>query len=533
LGTHMSYAQTRQNANSQQTENCVCPHCWFDFQPANALFVATHPELIGDEVLGDHQFKRLKRSEVQIINGRALDRKGFPCTDRACPRCRLQIPVGMLERTPLFVSLAGAPSAGKTYFIASLMHTLRQQLPLEFNLLLEYATSDEINRIENVVNELFRRAPDQPVYLEKTQEAGATVNNVISLNGQRVELPKPFLFSLRPTPNHVNFEKMHEKLHRTMALYDCSGEHFQYGRYRDTSNRSFGHLAKANAVMFVYDPLQDAPAQHRLSALSNDPQVHKQKHASHQEKTLEAVIHQMRILRHLTPKSRIKAPLLIVVQKYDVWYELLPKWAQVSATSTVRLQRDGASRVHIDTINRTSVHIRKFLYDICPMFVSLAEANFEIVRYFPVSAIGTSPIALEIDVGDEYDERKETRLCVLPQNIQPFRVADPILWLFAKLQLVPAARTVNADEGVPSARIVGDFHAGVQVILPDSGQRITLDAQYLGSVISDPYTGAETRVPNASIFKRIKIRIRKIISKINRIWAGFADNLKKLRRLYG
>jgi hypothetical protein len=485
-----------QNPNQSTGHTSItCPHCWYDFSTSDALFIATHPELIGDDVLGEHQYKRLTRADVRITNGKALDKKGFPITDRACPQCRLQLPLGMLRKGPIFVSLAGAPSAGKTYYITSLIHTLRQQLPHEFNLLLEYATSDEIGRIEKVVDELFNSPSEKPVYLDKTQEAGGTVNNVINLNGQQVELPKPFLFSVRPTPNHVDFEKRHNRLHQTLALYDCSGEHFQYGRYKDTSNRSFGHFAKASAVLFVYDPLQDPPALDRLSSMSKDPQVHNQKHTSHQEKTLEAVIHQLRVLRQLAPETRIKAPLLIVVQKYDVWYELLPKWAQLNANAIVRFPSDGTSGIHINELNKSSVHIRKFLFDICPMFVSQAEANFETVRYFAVSAIGTSPIAMDVDAGDEYEEKIQTKLCVLPKDIQPFRVTDPILWLLARWKLVPSAQTTKINKDIPHAKLVGKSDSNLQIILPDSEQRLVLDYQYAGSIISDPYTGTEAWVP--------------------------------------
>lgn len=483
----------------------TCPHCWFDFPPSDALFIATHPELIGDEALGEHQYKRLPRDEVVIKKGRATDKKyGFPITDRACPQCRLQIPKSMLRKSPIFVSMAGAPSAGKTYFIASLIHTLRRQLPQEFNLLLEYAISDEIDRIEKEVDKLFHSSSGKPVWLDKTQEAGGTVNNKVYINGQWVELPKPFLFSCRPSPNHFDYQKRHDSLHQNLALYDCSGEHFQYHRHKDTSNRSFGHFAKANAVLFVYDPLQDSPVLDHLESRSNDPQVHKQKHINHQEKTLEAVIHQLRILRQLIPETRIKAPLLIVVQKYDVWHGLLPEWAKIGPEAFLRSSNDGTSGVHIDELNKSSLHIRKFLFDICPMFVSLAEANFETVRYFAVSALGKSPVAVEVDVGDEYEEKKETRLCVFPKDISPFRVTDPILWLLAQRKLVPRARKQEINKTIPEAKITGTSDTNFQVVFPDSGQRMVLDNEYLGSTIFDPFTGTETKIPRKKTEKDSK-----------------------------
>ncbi|HBJ37512.1 MAG TPA: hypothetical protein DDZ51_22710 [Planctomycetaceae bacterium] len=485
---------------TQSPQKVTCPHCWLEFDPANALFIATHPELIGDEVLGEHHYKRLARIDVMIRESGVTDSYGFPIRDRACPRCRLQVPRGVLRKGPLFVSIAGAPSSGKTYYLTSLVHTLRKQLPQEFNLLLEYATSDEVERIEKLVSRLFHSQPEDPVYLDKTLESGGSVNNVINLGGQPVELPKPFLFSIRPTPSHLDFQKLHSRLHQTLALYDCSGEHFQYGRHRNTSNRSFGHFAKSNAVLFVYDPLQDTPALSRLASLSKDPQLHSQKHVSQQEKTLEAVVHQLRILKHLTPEARIKAPLLVVVQKYDVWCQLLPNWAQLGATSIVKFPSEGSSGVNVEQLNRSSLHIRKFLFDISPMFVSQAEANFETVRYFAVSALGTSPLAMNMDVSDEYESKTETRLCIRPRDIQPFRVTDPILWLLAKWKLIRLAEsTIKDRKSVPRATVIEGSDESFHVVLPDSGQRITLDNQYAESFISDPYTGAEVWIPRRGV----------------------------------
>lgn len=496
----------------------TCPHCWFDFTESDALFIATHPELIGDEVLGEHHYKRIPHAQVKKQNGRYNDPKGSPVIDFACPKCRLQIPRYMLRKSPKFISLAGAPSAGKTYFITSLIHTLRQQLPQKFNLLMEYAISDEIERIEKLVDKLFNSPLDKPVYLDKTQESGGTVNNVITLNGQRVELPKPFLFFFRPTPNHINFQEKHDSLHQTLALYDCSGEHFQYGRYKLNNNRSFGHFEKANAVLFVYDPLQDSDAATNLSHDSKDPQLNNQKHTSLQEKTLEAVIQQLRILRRSDSEKRIQAPLLVVVQKYDVWHSLLPKWAQLDPKAILESSKDGYSGVHVDSLNRSSLHIRKFLFDTCPMFVSQAEANFETVRYFAVSAIGTSPQALEVDAGDEYEEKKETKLCVLPRNIHPFRVTDPILWLFEIWGLLPKATIKNTNKTISEAKVIQASDSYIKVILPDSKKQMILDNQYLGCIISDPFTGTEAKIPRNKKEEEDKSFLKRFLTLIKRLF---------------
>ena len=473
----------------------ICPHCWHRFHQQEALFIATHPELIGDPVLGEHEYKRLTLNEVTISQDqkKITDPKGFAVTDQACPSCRLQIPFAMLAKKPRFVSMAGAPSSGKTHYITALIHTLRQQLPREFNLLFEYASSHDVRAVDELIDRLYGGDPNEQVYLDKTQEAGGRVHNIIQMAGAKVELPKPFLFSIRPTPNNIDAKLRGNNLHQHLAFYDCSGEHFQYQRHRNALVRSFGHFAHADALMFTYDPLQDVAALERLSKVSSDPQVKAQKHVSQQDKVLEAVVHQFRLLRDVGPRSRIDIPLLICVQKYDVWARLLPPWATISTSSVHRVAKEGTSGLDIQEINRNSLHIRQFLQDISPMFVAQAESNFSKVRYFAVSALGVSPEA--VDVTNEYDE-KATKLCVRPRDLQAFRVTDPVLWLLLQWKLIRSVvPSQEPQQPCKEAVILEEGEHNARVALPDTKQQLMLDREYLGTRIVDPISGNAVHIP--------------------------------------
>jgi hypothetical protein len=503
----MPSTSRRSAKQPQPPKIATCPHCWNSFQPHEAFFIAAHPELVGDPVLGEHVPKRLALTEVQITGKSIKDPKGFPIEDRACPSCRLQVPTAMLAKQPLFMSMAGAPSSGKTYYITSLIHALRQQLPRDFNLLFEYAISHDIKTIDDQISRLYAGNPDVPVFLEKTEATGGATYNQITIQGQTVDLPKPFLFAVRPTPSNIDFEAKAKKLHQHLAFYDCAGEHFQYGYLRQTTrntSRAFGHFAHANALLFTYDPLQDQPAIQRLSQQSADPQVREQRLISQQDKTFEAVVQQFRTLRKLSPTSSIKAPLLVCVQKYDVWAPLIPKWAQLDATSVVRFATEGTSALDVQELNRHSLHIRKFLHDISPMFVAQAESNFSLVRYFAVSALGASPTPVEIDNEDEYGNRtKGTKLCVRPRDLHPFRVTDPFLWLLAHWKLIrtaiPQAKPVD---GMQKATIAADMDTSVRIVLPDSKESLVIDRDYLGTQIIDPFSGTPVWIPSKLAGKR-------------------------------
>ena len=111
----------------------TCPHCWNVFPPEQALWIAQHPDLIGDPRLGDQQQQRFLPTRF-TVDGAAIDSRGFACHGLACPRCHLAVPRPLFETEPLFLSILGAPACGKSYFLASMTWQLRKVLPKNFSL---------------------------------------------------------------------------------------------------------------------------------------------------------------------------------------------------------------------------------------------------------------------------------------------------------------------------------------------------------------------------------------------------------------
>ncbi|MFZ9991551.1 MAG: hypothetical protein ACO3J6_03940, partial [Opitutales bacterium] len=111
----------------------VCPVCWTRFDAGDALSIAVHENLRGDPVLGSDARLRFQPTRFND-QGLALDPMGLACTDIACPHCRRQLPPGYLERPHRIISLIGAPSAGKSYYLAVLTRVLPDRLPEDFSL---------------------------------------------------------------------------------------------------------------------------------------------------------------------------------------------------------------------------------------------------------------------------------------------------------------------------------------------------------------------------------------------------------------
>ena len=147
-----------------------------------------------------------------------------------------------------------APASGKSYFLASLTWQLRNILPRHFTF--TFADVDPaFNRTINEYEEmLFLSAEaDKLVAIRKTELQGEMYTTVM-VGNQSITYPRPFVFRLKPTKQHPNFEHAQE-LGRLLCLYDNAGEHFLPGQ-DTTSSPVTRHLAQSRrfVVLVRSDP---------------------------------------------------------------------------------------------------------------------------------------------------------------------------------------------------------------------------------------------------------------------------------------
>lgn len=472
-------------SNALNQPQVVCPHCWQRFYPDKAMYVSRHGELIGDLVLGEFEQRRFARHEITFDrNGVPLDPKGWKITDRACPRCHLQIPRDLLARVPIFISVVGAPKSGKSHFLTTMVYQLRRELPFAFGYSWTEADSRDLKVFLDYERALFGGTGDQLTFVKKTEEEGE-LYNMPRIDGVDVKLPKPFIFSIRPSDaaqGHRGGE---------VVMYDNAGESFEY-LHESNGECVTQHLQHASAVLFALDPLQDTSVRQRLSAVSSDPQLTTAAYSFPQERILNETINRIRRHRNLYDQP-LPVILLVCAQKYDVWRPLVSahlidgfghKFDAIDHTSVEIDPLTRVGRLDVDEINRISLLVRGFLNDFNPQFVALAEANFLRVRYFPVSALGTSP---------EYDNDGSKLLKVRASRLQPFRVSHPLLWLLHRSKLVPRLPP-DPGEGYQAATVLSS-EGMLRVQLPTSRVVLNLDGEYAGTWIIDPHTGERIAIP--------------------------------------
>lgn len=373
------------SVTSELLTQATCPNCWTDFLVENVKWIAVHDDLLGDYRLGPEFYQRFRPSRFDV-NGNAIDVKGRSCQELACPSCHLRIPRSVLVYSPFFLSIAGTPSCGKSFYLASMAWQMRKTLPNDFKILIS-DSDGECNKILNDYEEqlFFNPDPSNLAKLAKTDVVGDWYSSV-QYDNQVVTYPKPFYFDIRPGENHPNAE-LSRRISRLLCVYDNAGESFLPGA--DTvANPVTRHLGLAQAWLFCFDPTQDPRIRKALVGKSSDHQITDSPVTARQETVLNEMIN--RIRRHSTMglKEKSEKPLIVVCTKYDAWSSLigdLPNPWSSSSRSTSKL-------LNMPRIEHVSNQLKTVLQKYCPELVAASQSISDLVYFIPVSATGTAPV---------------------------------------------------------------------------------------------------------------------------------------------
>lgn len=418
-----------------------CPHCWHHFSPGKILWVSQHSDLVGDIRLGSDYQQRFLPSRF-TVDGDALDSKGAACHSLACPNCHLTIPRVLLELPPVFASILGSPSSGKSYFLAAMTWQLRQSLSKYFSI--SFGDADPAsNRSLNEYEELLFLNSNQEdlVTIRKTELQGDLYDSVL-FGQQTVSFPRPFVFSMRPLPTHPGYRDM-ARLSRALCLYDNAGEHFLPGQ--DTRESPVTrHLARSRVLFFLFDPTQDPRFRKACQGHTNDPQMADGSRTMRQETILLEAADRIRRYGGLAQGEQHSAPLIVVVTKYDAWKSLVGA-ARLDLERMLRSSRTSPLwAVDLKTVHQLSQQTRAILQRLSPEIVSAAEGFARQVVYLPVSALGRGP-----------DGDSHVGLGIRPRDIQPMCAELPMIyalcrWMQGLVPYVKPAAAISAQTSSPT-----------------------------------------------------------------------------------
>ena len=408
----------------------TCPNCWAVVHPADFLWISPNTDLRGDPNLGTEALKRFLPSRFDS-QGFAIDETDTKCESIACPKCHLPVPRILCDTWPSVVSIIGTPSSGKSYFLAASTWQAQQKLA-DFNI--DFTSADPVATkiLGDDQTKLFlNEFQDQLITIEKTQEEGKLYQEV--LFGSRKEVfARPFVFSIRPNEVHLLGRSPSSVQQHSLALclYDNAGENFLPNEASELSPAT-NHLASSKSLLFVFDPLQHTNFRRQTRKTSNDPQLDKDAKIWRQDEILEEAAKRFRRKTNLPDSEKIDKPLIVVVNKFDVWRCLTPKLKLESVDPYTKTKSGMA--LDIGLIKKVSDHVEKLLKKLAPEMVSTCRAFCSDVTYIPVSPIGNSP---------ERNEEAEDKslLGIRPKNIKPIWAEVPLLYAIARSKnaLIPA-----------------------------------------------------------------------------------------------
>jgi hypothetical protein len=397
----------------------TCPTCWLKFDAGDVKHVSVHEKMKGDPLLGPAEMKRFRATRYSD-NGVALDPMGIPTMDIACPHCHRRLPPDFLDVKHHIISIVGAPTSGKSYFLCVFTQMLKKTLIRHFNTAFVDADPTSNIALTTMRDTLFGSATPEQARVAKTDLEGDMYER-LTRHGRKVMLPKPFIFNVQPQNNG--------RATKALIFYDNAGEHFQPG-IDQTESPGTLHLAASSGIIFLFDPTYNKEFRARLTQ-HHDPQLKISGHADIQDTILaEAKVRVKKVLG-LDAATKLDKPLAVVVGKLDVWSELLP------SNSLAQAVNDG--EFDQAAVDENSHVLRQLMLEVCPQVVASAEAISNNVRYFPVSSFGCSP---EI-IGYGKDPKSGNDIPILspnPSKISPILVEIPVLWILSQVEreLIPS-----------------------------------------------------------------------------------------------
>ncbi len=399
-----------------QLENTLyrCPSCWKEFNCGSALAVATHPDLCGDDLVGEDEQLRFT-PEKYSNQGLPIDSKGSPCVEYACPLCHHKLPPFFGNTKQHIFSLVGVPAAGKTYYLASLVHEMTREMPRDFNIPFRDSSPARNASLNDMSLRLFSAQTPQEAYLDKTRLEGNLYQRVWR-HGHFSNMPRPFIYNLNKGPETYS-----------IVVYDNAGENYEPSSTGE-DNPAAEHLSISSSILYLFDPTTN-PGFRGLLQGNSDPQLKRNLYPPGRQGLLLAETEmRLRTRLNVPPGQKIDIPFALIIGKCDTWQHLL------GAEPLLPVVRNGMYLP--ENVNANSARLRKFLFNISPYICTNAEAISQNVRYFASSSFGSSPV--------EFTDEMTGSTLIAPDTaeLQPLRVIDPMLWALscAEPSLLPRSQ---------------------------------------------------------------------------------------------
>lgn len=322
---------------------------------------------------------------------------GRPTGRRVCPECHNPLPTAYCDTPGRIVALVGAKNAGKSTYIAVLLHELMNRIGTELDASLVACDDRTIDRYKR---DFARPLLEEKRLLATTASAATTPREPLVYLLTRTRRPRPGRLRIRADRTDTDA--------LTLVLFDTAGEDL---RSRDVRDLHLRYLEAADAIIFLVDPLELPGA--RTAVLDGTPAT-----------TDDAGSEPINVIARVTEalgggRGPLRVPVAVALTKIDT---LQPSFARQSALHRTRLSR-GA--LDLDDREAVDEQIRAVLHEWqAGQLDRYLAQHYAEYALFGLSALGGMPT----------DGR------VGPGGVRPYRVEDPLLWLLYRFGMLDGVR---------------------------------------------------------------------------------------------
>jgi hypothetical protein len=387
----------------------VCPYCYESFSEREIKFRCSGrnsrvgrvcPRSI-DEVMERQVGRRMALPPVFDGDGRMRTAQCPRCQDETsshvCPFCHTQLPLHFGKVPTRLIAMVGARESGKTVFVTVLLHELMHRVGARFDA--SVAASDDWTR-SRFGAEYEGRLYQHRELFGATRSAAATGNLVA---------PMVFRFAVQ---RRGRFGRP-ATARSLLSFFDTAGEDLTS---QDSVDLNARYLASADGIIVLLDPLQMPGARALAAPGSSLPPPAPA--AASPVSVLTRVTELLEARTRGGSSARVRKPVAVAVSKLDVLWHCLPE------DSPLRRQPPGGPAFDSRDSLEVHDHVRALLDDWGGFQVDqLLKHHYARYRCFGFSSLGESPT-------------EQNRLSM--RGVQPYRVADPFLWLLAEFGTIPA-----------------------------------------------------------------------------------------------
>lgn len=370
----------------------LCPH-EDDYALAKYQRLVTAPKLNRVFIPANMLWSSLKLNFIGKFGKMPLCQCGER-TKKVCSFCHNDLPGEFGEIKPKTIALIGSKEAGKSHYIAVLIHELaRGNVGRKFNVALQ--------ALDDRTSERYRDVFEKPVY--RTKEV---IRGTISA---RAQLNYPLIYKLSTEKsNRISFKRFNDS---SLVFFDTAGEDLDK---IDVMSTDVKYLSNSDGIIFLLDPLQMSAVRNLVPSSVNLPGEH-----TEPEDIIGRAITLIRQSKGMGTSDVIKTPVAVTFSKIDAVRKLFDPSSPIHQAS----DHDGyfdLSDAEIVSEN-IKAHLAKWRGE---NLNNLLRRNFQTYNYFGISALGASPQA---------DGR-------FTFAAAPFRVEDPFLWILHQQGIISGKR---------------------------------------------------------------------------------------------